>query len=115
MATFKELTQSPCWDTGRPGKCDADFRLINEREAVRIALVHLCGSETGDAPIAVGCRRPDYTLRPDYVGDRDTKPGEFGWLFWFRVEYPPEITIEPGAFFLFVHDPCGKVERTLAK
>lgn len=115
MATFQELTESPCWNSGRPGKWDAEFRMISEREAIQIALVHLCGSEIGYASVEVDCRRPDYTLRPDYVGDRDTMLGEYGWLFWFRVTNPPGFFFEPGAFFLFVHDPSGKVERTLAK
>ena len=114
MATYLELLHAKWLNRLNEGTQVAPYRLINEQEAIRIALLYLCGSESGHAWVETRIVRPEYELRPDYVGDRDTKPDEFGWLFSFRTTNPPGFTFEGASFWLFVHDPSGEVERTLA-
>ena len=114
MATYLELLHSRWLNRLNHGTQEAPYRRINEQEAIRIALLFLCGSEAGHAWVDTNTLRPEYGLRPDYVGDRDTQPDEFGWLFRFWDSNPPGYTLEQGSFLLFVHDPSGEVERTLA-
>ena len=111
LHTLDELLNADVWTTGRPGEMRGGTpRVVQERQAIELALRFLC-AENGSSPcIFKRLKRPHYQEKKTDYRQRDggTCSDTWGWSFWFGFPMPGDF--EGRSLPVFVNDPSGIVE-----